>query len=178
MACASQAARCISSMKSATRDRSSFKPWCRYFPTIARSCWRRAFSSRNIGSIRARFNFMPRADCTWWDAESWLIALPKTSRKRSFSHRWTNEESEARFRPRPQTGRQRGIAGLFSRAYPHRTLSADFCEREIFLHRFGNVGLSLYPRHQRGTLDGLGPAGRHQDAVYGYAALLFDRHVL
>src|SRR5580765_7901351 len=178
MAYASRAAPCISSMKSATRGRSSFNPWCRYIPTIARSSWRRVFSSRNTASIRARFNFMPRVDCMWWDAESWSIALPKTSRKRSFSHRWTDEESEARSRPCPQAGRERGAAGLFSRAHPHRALSADFCEREIFLYRFGNVGLSFYSRHQRGALDGFGPAAWHQDAVYSHAALLFDRHVL
>ena len=78
MACAFPAARCISSMKSATRGRSSSKPWCRYFPTIPRNHWRRGFSSKNTASIRGRSSSMPRVACMSWDAESSSMALPRT----------------------------------------------------------------------------------------------------
>ena len=114
----------------------------------------------------------------WWDAESWLIALPKTSRKRSSNRRWTNEEGEARSRLVLKLVVSVGLLAYFlARIHIERFLQT-FAIGEIFLYRFGDAGLSFYPRHQRGALDDSGPTAWHQDAVYSHAALLFDRHVL
>ena len=125
MACASPAARCISSMKSATRGRSSFKPWCRCFPTTARRRWRRAFSSRNTASIPARFNFTPKAGCMSVGRRV-LVDRPGQGRGRecSSNRRWTNEDRPSRFSSFTEAARQRRVCWLiFSRA----STSSAFC---------------------------------------------------
>src|SRR3990172_8161279 len=177
MACVFPVARCISSMKNATRDRSSFKPWCRFFPTTAKNPSRRAFSNKSTAFTRGQSSSMPKAGCASKGGGSSSTDLPKTTTGSCFSPRSNNEKGETTRHLDREARGQRWASRLSPIPHSHRALLGHARVSKFFVHCVCAHRLFVHPVDQRFEVGRSGSAHGVRHAFHGCRGLLSDRHV-